>query len=259
MAQPFGTQYAEVYDALYEDKDYASECGLIERVFAEYSQRPVRRILDLGCGTGRHAQLLAERGYAVVGVDRSPAMIEQARRAGTSSPGVRPEYIVGDVQTFRDARRFDAALMMFAVLGYQTEEAEALAALRTARAHLHEGGLLLFDCWYGPAVIRQKPERRIKPVRWKNGLVTRTASAAHDPSTSKVTVKFDLDGDAEGQRVSGSEMHDMRYFFDADFARLLPAAGFAILRVGAMPDFDASPDATTWNVLVVARAIPQPG
>src|SRR5207248_11417549 len=68
----FGPQYAEAYDTLYRDKDYSAECDAIEHVFRLYGIGPVRRVLDLGCGTGGHAVPLAERGYEVVGVDRSP-------------------------------------------------------------------------------------------------------------------------------------------------------------------------------------------
>jgi SAM-dependent methyltransferase len=75
----FGSAYSSAYDALYRDKDYQSECDLIERVFREYGTRPVHTILDLGCGTGNHAIPLAQRGYEVVGVDRSADMLEIAR------------------------------------------------------------------------------------------------------------------------------------------------------------------------------------
>src|SRR5260370_19420094 len=75
----FGADYANAYDVLYQDKDYASECDLIERVFAEYAAgRRVKGVLDLGCGTGGHAVPLAERGYEVVGVDRSAEMLRHA-------------------------------------------------------------------------------------------------------------------------------------------------------------------------------------
>ena len=68
----FGRDYAAAYDGLYQDKDYRAECELIERVFNLYGQGPVRRVLDLGCGTGGHAVVLAARGFDVLGVDRSP-------------------------------------------------------------------------------------------------------------------------------------------------------------------------------------------
>ena len=65
--------------------------------------------------------------------------------------------------------KFDAALMMFAVLGYQVENDDVLAALRTARRHLEPGGLFIFDVWYGPAVLHQRPSERVKIIPGRDG------------------------------------------------------------------------------------------
>src|SRR6266581_5500689 len=80
----FGRDYAAAYDDLYQDKDYLAETDLIENVFKLYGQSTVRRVLDLGCGTGGHAVVLAARGYEVVGIDRSAEMLERARARGSS-------------------------------------------------------------------------------------------------------------------------------------------------------------------------------
>jgi predicted TPR repeat methyltransferase len=77
----FGRAYAEIYDWLYSDKDYAGECDLLEELFRRCSGREIQSILDLGCGTGGHAFPLADRGYQVLGVDRSADMIAQASRS----------------------------------------------------------------------------------------------------------------------------------------------------------------------------------
>jgi len=77
---PFASLYAATYDALYRDKDYDGEVALVERLFREHGVGEVSSVLDLGCGTGSHAIRLAARGYEVVGVERSEAMLEVARR-----------------------------------------------------------------------------------------------------------------------------------------------------------------------------------
>src|SRR5215831_6155701 len=105
----FGPAYASAYDDLYRDKDYLAECDLIERVFDTYGERPIRRVLDLGCGTGGHAVPLAERGYEVVGVDRAPDMVHRAEARGSSA-----RFEVGDIANVVLDESFDAALMMFA-------------------------------------------------------------------------------------------------------------------------------------------------
>jgi len=255
MSETFGVGYSEIYDAIYHDKDYAAECDLVERVLSARAAGPVRRILDLGCGTGRHAELLVERGYEVVGVDRSPHMIAQARTRAEKRPkGNRPDYHVADVRSFRIEQRFDAAIMMFAVLCYQLEDADVSAALQTARMHLRDEGLLLFDCWYGPAVLRQRPASRTKAAPTANGRVVRASKSELDETRRRISVHFHVDRIMAGEERQTDETHAMRYFFASEIEGFLGAAGFSLVRIGAMPDFDKDPDETTWNVLVAARA-----
>ena len=84
MSEVFGSVYADAYDLFYRDKDYAAESDLIECIFQTYGDGAIRSILDLvGCGTGNHAIPLAQRGYEVVGIDRSENMLDQARREAT--------------------------------------------------------------------------------------------------------------------------------------------------------------------------------
>jgi len=251
--EPFGTEYAGVYDALYGDKDYPSECDLIERCFREASL-PVRTILDLGCGTGRHAAILAERGYQVVGVDRSTPMIHAARRRAQISPAAsRMEFHVADLRGFRIERKFDAILMMFAVLSYQVDDDDLRQALHVVRAHLQTGGLYLFDCWYGPAVTHLRPERRTKRCTESTQQVVRTSTSTLDAARQRVVVRFDVEHLVDGVESRTSETHVLRYFFARDLELLLNEAGLSLLKLGAMPDITRTPDETTWNVLGIAR------
>ncbi len=254
--QPFGAAYADHYDAIYHDKDYAAECDLIQRALAECATPPVRSILDLGCGTGRHAELLANRGYFVVGVDRSKPMIDLALARSVAICGSSaPEYHVADLRAFRIDRRFDAATMMFAVLGYQIEDDDVLAALRTARRHLREGGVLLFDCWYGPAVLRQQPSTRAKKFNTLEGPIVRTSRSELNEDRRCISVSFHLRrADSSGEN-DVDEVHVMRYFFADELERFLSDSGFRLIRIGAMPDFEKGADETTWNVFVAAAAV----
>lgn len=247
----FGAEYAAAYDALYEDKDYAAECDLVERVFELYGQGAVRRVLDLGCGTGGHAVPLAQRGYEVVGVDRSPHMLERARARRAS---VRFELSeIGSLDLAGE--RFDAVLMMFAVLGYQLANTDVQAALQAARRHLGPNGLLFADVWYGPAVLRQRPAQRIKIVEQADTQVIRVADGDLDARRDVCTVRYHVWRIA-AQRVlaEGREQHLVRYFFGPELELFLAEAGFQPLRLGGFPDFEAEATEDTWNVALAARA-----
>ena len=248
MPDVFGAGYADAYDALYEEKDYEGECDLLERIFGEYADGPVRTILDLGCGTGNHALPLARRGYEVVGVDRSEAMLEQAR---TKADGAVP-FEVGDIRDIRLGREFDAVLVLFAVLGYQLGNDDVLAALATARTHLRPGGLLVFDVWYGPAVLHERPVPRLRTIQQGDVRLLRASDGRLDIGRHRCTVDFRI-WKLEGDRVVAEteERHEMRYFFPLELELFLTTSGLSLLRLGAFPDFDREPDETSWNVLAV--------
>ena len=260
MTDVFGNDYSAAYDAFYRDKDYDAECDLVERIFKSYRDETTHSVLDLGCGTGNHALPLAQRGYEVVAVDRSEAMLQHAKEKLSKAPDCTSlSLIQGDIRELRLDRRFDAALMMFAVLGYQVENQGVIAALQTARRHLRVGGLFLFDVWYGPAVLAQRPTPRVRTIDVPGGQILRISSGELDSSRSSCDVSIRvlrLDG---SQLIADTrESHLMRYFFPPELDLLLTNADFDLLRIGAFPDFDKEPDEQSWSVLAVARAVEGP-
>jgi SAM-dependent methyltransferase len=257
MTEVFNATYSDAYDLVYGEKDYAGECDLAERLFQVYGDHSIRSILDLGCGTGGHARLLGQRGYEVVGVDRSESMLAHARKkASTFSDDGRVQFRQGDVRFLDLDQRFDAVLMMFAVLGYQSGNEDVLAALKTARRHLAVGGLLLFDVWYGPVVLQERPGERVKEIATSTGQILRTAHGELDARQHLCNVCYQVWRLEEGRIVEHTEeLHTMRYFFPLELEFFLRCSGFSMLRLGAFPEFDREPDETTWNVMCMAKAI----
>jgi SAM-dependent methyltransferase len=254
VSQIFGQVYAPAYDLLCRDKDYDAEVDLLQQLFGKYADRQVRSILDLGCGTGNHGFRLADRGYRVVGVDRSAEMLAEAyRKLEKCHADVR--FHQADIRDGNLGQTFDAVLMMFAVLGYQIEDADVLRALQTARRHLQSNGLLFFDIWYGPAVLAQGPEERVRTIEQAGKTWMRTSSGRLETQRNLCHVEFQL------RRMSGDrvleetkESHTVRYFFAKEIDSFLDSSGFRCRRLGAFPEFDRDPDHTTWNVMVVGSA-----
>src|SRR5438445_3704818 len=103
---------ANFYDHLYEGKDYAAEADYVDALIQRYLPA-AQSLLDLGCGTGRHAIKFTEKGYSVVGVDRSPEMIAKAHGHRKKLPlHVRERLTLerGDIRDLRLDRHFDAGL-----------------------------------------------------------------------------------------------------------------------------------------------------
>ncbi|MCS6842873.1 MAG: class I SAM-dependent methyltransferase [Caldilineales bacterium] len=253
----FGPGYAALYDHFYADKDYAAECDFVEEVFRRYAAQPVRTVLDLGCGTGGHALILARRGYRVTGVDRSADMLAQAlSKAAALSSDQAPAFQQSDIRGLDLGQTFDAVLSMFAVLSYMTTNDDLAEALRAARRHLQPGGLLVFDAWYGPAVLVQRPGDRFRVVGDGSRRAIRFVRSEMDTLRHVVHVHYtvlDLEGDRVARQVA--ETHTMRYLFPQEMAFHLAQAGFELIALAPCWRLDAVPTENDWNVAIAARAV----
>lgn len=252
--------YSQYYDLLYRDKDYAAEArfiaGLVER------ERPgSKTLLDLGCGTGRHDFLLGECGYQVTGVDLSAEMLrvaqaERERRLAVTPGAAVPRFVQGDARSVRLAERFDVVVSLFHVMSYQTTNEDLLSGLRTLREHLQPDGLVLFDAWYGPAVLSEKPSVRHKRLHGDGFDVLRLADPVLYPNDDVVDVNYQIMiTDKLSQRTEElRETHRMRYLFVPEVRLMLESVGLQLTRACEFMS-ERELDAGTWNALFVARSL----
>jgi SAM-dependent methyltransferase len=250
-------QYSRYYDLLYRDKDYAAEAQFIGNLVFRHSPH-AKSVLELGCGSGLHAQLLAQRGMTVHGIDRSTDMLTQAAtRLAKAPPEIveRLTFSEGDVRQVRLGKKFDCVVSLFHVMSYQATNADLLAALATAREHLNPGGVFIFDCWYGPAVLAQRPSVRIKRMEDEAVSVTRIAEPVVHPNECLVDVVYTvLVRDLASEAVDTlTETHRMRYLFRPEIELLAQTAG---LRVEHACEWltGGEPGENTWGVCFVVRA-----
>lgn len=250
----FGHSYAQNYDRFYATKNYGAECDFMESTWRSL-RIDVRQVLDLGCGTGGHALELARRGYAVTGVDLSAEMLAVAKEKVANFAGEPPRFLQGDLATLHLEERFDAVVMMFAVVGYQTENSRLLATLRSAAAHLRPGAPLIFDCWYGPAVLAQRPTDRVRTFGETGSVeLIRLARTTLDSVRQVCTVSFDMWRISPSGVEEDHEEHDMRFFFAQELRMALDVSGFDSISLSPMRGDDKHlPTEGDWNVVVVAQ------
>ena len=249
--------YANVYDALYRDKDYELECDFLEDLFRRFGEGDIRRILDMGCGTGGHSIPLAKRGYEVFGIDRSKQMLEiardKARDAGLSG---KVQFESSNIQTFKLQMKFDVVICMFAVLSYQISNDELFSTIRSARDHVERGGLLICDFWYGPAVLKQRPEERIKIVQDGQDRILRIVKPDTNTLENMVNVHYHIIRLRENQLLEEThEKHAMRYYSKPEVDFFLARSGFRLERFFPFANLDKKASDDSWNVMAISRAI----
>ena len=186
--RPFYGEFAWAYDYLIA-RPVAEECAGMAAALARRGIGPGASLLDAGCGTGRYAAELARRGFVVTGIDRSPDLLDEARRRPVN-PGARVRFEAGDLLALPAGAGFDA-IVCRGVLNDLVEPGDRAAVFGGFARTLCPGGALLFDVRDWDASVAGKTaqpvsERRVTTAR--GPLVFRSVTRL-DPSTRRLLIE----------------------------------------------------------------------
>lgn len=246
--------YAQYYDLLYQDKDYVSEARYVDELIRGY--RPAAdKLLNLGCGTGKHDYALAHLGYTITGVDLSEEMAHQAINNIPSELSRQLSFLTGDIRTLKLNTSFDAVISLFHVISYQVTNKDLHEVIAAAYNHLEPGGLFIFDCWYGPGVMTDPPVVRIK--RMSNDIinVTRLAEPVLHSFENTVDVNYTIliNQVNSNELTEIKETHKMRYLFASEIDLLIENK-FNLLRVNDWLTHK-KPGLDSWNAVFILQKI----
>jgi len=215
------SESAALYDIIYATfKNYEAESATIAALLER--ERPgCRTVLDVACGTGEHARLLAERhGLLVDGIDLDPAFVEIARRkhpAGT--------FAVADMRDFHLPRRYDAVICLFSSIGYLRTLDRVSEALACFREHLAPGGVVIVEPWFAPGIMQHgyvaSNVGESEAVR-----VERHSRTEIDGRLSRIHFEYDIT-DAHGTRHA-SEVHELGLFTPDEMRAAFEANGLVV-------------------------------
>jgi ubiquinone/menaquinone biosynthesis C-methylase UbiE len=195
-------------------------------------------LLDVPCGFGRHSIPLAEAGYRVTGVDRSQALLDEARRRSGKPELVRADY---RELPFADAS-FDAAICLFTSLGFLGDE-EDTRALTAIHRVLRPGGRLVIETNHRDRLVRFWHDTHWQLVGEGRLLLEQST---FDPALGIAqTTQTLIDG---GERESRT--WSLRVYTVTELRAMLARAGFADAR--CLGDLDGGPFGTDTRLVIVA-------
>ena len=213
---------------LYEiafDMNRKGEVDFLVHCFKRFAKRPVRRVLDIACGTGPHLVRLAERGYQTTGLDLSQRNIEFLGER-LADKGLRGDLVVGDMTNFRLKRPVDAAICMQDSQGHLLTNTQLLAHLRSVARNLRRGGVYVFDRYMASSWT--DPARAWSWSRRRGGLIVRASfSALHDvdPVSQVFKEHMTLEAVENGTRRIYRQTHMSRMVFPQELRALVELAG----------------------------------
>jgi cyclopropane fatty-acyl-phospholipid synthase-like methyltransferase len=163
----------EEYEIVYEKRDEEEARLMADLVEKIISPDPGSRILDVGCGRGRHAIEFAERGYSVTGLDLSERAIRQARERAEEA-GLDIRLLQGDMRDPVDTEAFDGVVNLFTAFGYFEEWEEHQRAINAMTTAVIPGGFVVQDFMNAsyvesglvPSDVRTVDDTEIRQQRW---------------------------------------------------------------------------------------------
>jgi len=241
--------YSLYYDLIYDDKNYLAEAEYIKNHLTT-SGFSGGNILEFGSGTGKHGNLLADMGYNVHGIEKSAEMVAKAEK----SKGFTCQK--ADISTVKLNRSYDVVLSLFHVISYQTTNKKLNSVFSNASRHLNNDGLFVFDFWYSPAVLYQRPSVRIKKVNNNQIEITRLAEPINYPNENRVNVNYtfyvkDL---KTNQIQTFNEVHPMRHLSLLEIDIIAEVHGFKRLKAEEFMTKNL-PSENSWSVCVILRKI----
>jgi SAM-dependent methyltransferase len=153
------TYFDDVFLRIYEPLLGAERTQVeVEAVMDLLGTSGEMRVLDVGCGWGRHSLELARNGYSVTGIDLSSFLIGEAERRSAEA-GLDVRWVTGDVRNLNFAGEFDAAVSLFSSLGYFGSDGDDQRVLEGARRAVTAEGSLLLETMHRDLIAREYAER----------------------------------------------------------------------------------------------------
>ena len=213
------TKTFDLYDDLYEWKDYAAEARALRRFLPAAPRGRRRTLLDVACGTGKHLAVL-RKDFDVEGTDVNPKMLGIARRR---LPGVR--LTTADLEKLDLGRTFDAVTCLFSSVGYVRTLPRLRRACASLAAHVAPGGVLILEPWLTPAAFHSGTPH-MTTVSRPDLKLARACTGTRKGRLSILDMHHVVStGQATTHRV---ERHVMGLFTDAETRAALRATGLIV-------------------------------
>ena len=245
---------ARVYDQLNRELDYETWADFFEQCFARFLPQKPALVLDLACGTGRMTRTLVKRGYDMIGVDGSDAMLSEAYLQSEGEPIL---YLCQDMRKLELYGTVGAAVCCLDSINYLLSEQDLKQVFALVHNYLDPNGLFLFDVntpykfreIYGnQAYVLEDENEDLRAIYcgWQN---------EYDRETELCDFYLTLFEENENGSYTRSDEHQReRCYSSEQLTQTMTDCGFELL--GIYSDFEFSlPDDTTERWYIVARAI----
>ena len=211
--------YPKYYDLLF-GSDWKAEFDFLRACFEKHARRPVRRLFEPACGTGRLLIKFAQAGYDVAGNDLNPNAVAYCN-ARLKRNGFPETAALGDMADFRLRRKVDAAMNTINSFRHLPTEKAAEAHLRCIAEALAQGGLYILGFHLTPRGTPECDEESWSARRGHLAVLSRMWSVGIDRRRRRETVRMTMDVYTPTRQFRLADEMLFRTYQIAQFRRLL--------------------------------------
>jgi len=248
MPRPF----AEHYDTIYADKDYATDVAVVLKATG-LSKGTGARLLELGAGTGNHSRLLAREVDALVSVEIDADFAEVAEK---KLAALDLRNIAFETRPLAEIphQGFDGACALFHVLNYiPAAEMDDLA--RDLARRLKPGGIFVADIWNAEAVRNDPPKHEVRRKQVGEITVNQRIDPKVDALQNQVTLRYEIEISGEGRAVKLDEILKLEMWSQPELTRRFAEAGFRNIKYHDYARYPAAARHDSWRLWMTAERI----
>lgn len=232
------SESTELYDLIYSEfKDFEAEAREVA-AFLQERCPSAKRILDVGCGTGRHAAaLVEEHGFELHGLDIEAGFVEIARKRCPKG-----DFFRGDMASFDLGATYDAVICLYSSIGYVRTVDRLRLTARSLRRHLSPGGVALIEPWFTPDAF-QGGSIHMHTVDREDRKICRVGRSEVRDRVSRLEFQYLVGAPQEIRHLR--EVHELGLFTKDEMLEALLSGGF--------DEVDFDPEGLTGRGLYLAR------
>tara|TARA_B100001057_G_scaffold256487_2_gene256692 strand:+ start:9429 stop:10175 length:747 start_codon:yes stop_codon:yes gene_type:complete len=210
-------RYANYYDHFYKKKDYKGEIKKIHKI-VNFKKRD--KVLEVGCGTGKHTLELIKYIDEIDAIDKSKKMLSQARKIRKQIRNKNKINFYNTEAIKLGRKKYDKIVLFFHVFSYFIDNNYILKTFKKFHKILNSGGLVIFDYWNSDYIKKFKLRDSSRKIFFKKNSIKRAGKIEKiKKNVFQIRYSFRIEKNKKIKKFF-NETHIMRSFEKKDIIRL---------------------------------------
>lgn len=242
------------YDGLYFSKNYAGETDSVVSLVRNYYPEKIKKVLEIGAGTGNHTLEMAKYKFSVTAIDIDEKMIFAASKKISRIKFPNVKLVNVPVEALKE-KNFNFVIAGFNVVNYLPDFNSLLSFFKSVGTRLKPKGLLIFDCWNGVAAIMNPPKTKIIQCKSGENFVHCTIQSETDFMAQKTKLTYNLSVKNEkGKEIeSGTFSFEQMLWTPMELSHCINNAGLKILKCSRHFQPEIAANENDWKIMYVCQ------